>query len=131
MRWPPDVKTPPGLGAALESNFDDNHAKLTAGGVGPQGARGQVGRVSSIVGEYLATVPPKSRLVVARALDGTASPRQAIKAACLVCSHFDRAEISDCRVWRCPLHPLRPFRAVGPRVSEPQTGAGHSGEVLP
>ena len=53
-------------------------------------------------------MPALSRGLIARALAGTASPRQAIKAFCLACTHYDRDEINHCPVWRCPLHAYRP-----------------------
>jgi hypothetical protein len=59
---------------------------------------------------YLRAVPTGSRGVITRAMAGTASPRGAIKAKCLDCCHFDRAEVAACSVWLCPLHPYRPFQ---------------------
>jgi hypothetical protein len=57
---------------------------------------------------FLDRVPPLSRGLIARSLAGTASPRQAIKAFCLACTHYNRDEITHCPVWRCPLHAYRP-----------------------
>ena len=57
---------------------------------------------------FLGSVPALSRGLIARALAGTASPRQAIKAFCLTCTNYDRNEINQCPVWRCPLHAYRP-----------------------
>ena len=59
--------------------------------------------------KYLAGVPMSARGALARAFAGKASPRAAIKAMCLDCSHFDRAEVADCRVALCPLWSYRPF----------------------
>ena len=60
--------------------------------------------------EFLRTVPASAHGIVEKALQGTASPRGAIKACCLTCTHFDRDEIRSCRVILCPLHAYRPFR---------------------
>jgi hypothetical protein len=57
---------------------------------------------------FLGSVPALSRGLMARALAGTASPRQAVKAFCLACTHYNRDEITHCPVWRCPLHAYRP-----------------------
>lgn len=60
--------------------------------------------------KFLDQVPMKSRLLVDKAMLGTASPRAAIKAHCLTCTHFDREAIAECSVWRCPLHAYRPYQ---------------------
>ncbi len=88
--------------------------------------------------KFIGSVPEKSRLIVERALDGTASPRAAIKAMCLSCCGYDRAEIAACPTWRCPLQAYRPFQpgsssglaegsdfqpSEGAEVSEPQSEA--------
>jgi hypothetical protein len=62
--------------------------------------------------DYLVSVPTSSRGIIDRAFAGKASPRSAIKAKCLDCSHFDRAEVADCLVILCPLHPYRPFQTA-------------------
>lgn len=62
---------------------------------------------------YLATVQAKSQGVVAAALNGTGSPRQAIKAKCLTCANFVREEIEHCTVITCPLHAFRPYTVTG------------------
>ena len=51
------------------------------------------------------------RSTIERAFLGQASPRAAIKAMCLTCSHFDRTEIAHCAVNTCPLHRYRPFQS--------------------
>jgi hypothetical protein len=83
---------------------------------------------------FLEHVGEKSRGIVERAFAGKASPRQAIKAKCLECSGFDRAEVAACSVVLCPLHPYRPFQnarkpAGSARGSEvgPETGAAGTG----
>lgn len=60
--------------------------------------------------EYLGTVPQKYRALVAKAVEGATSPRQAIKAKCLDCCHFQRAEVRACAVSTCPLHAYRPYQ---------------------
>lgn len=60
--------------------------------------------------EFLKGVPELSRGIVERAFSRACSPRAAIKAKCLDCSHFDRAEIADCQVVLCPLHAFRPYQ---------------------
>ena len=59
---------------------------------------------------YVATVPEKSRKMMGRALEGRTSPRQCIKAKCLSCSNFDRAEAAACSVQTCPLYEVNPYR---------------------
>ena len=48
---------------------------------------------------FVESVPALSRGLIARSLTGTASPRQAIKAFCLACTHYNRDEITHCPVW--------------------------------
>jgi hypothetical protein len=61
-------------------------------------------------GFLASAVPPSARRSVARAFAGSASPRQAIKAKCLDCCGYDRAEVAGCTVIVCPLHSYRPFQ---------------------
>ena len=78
---------------------------------------------------FLATVPASARGIVQRAFAGKASPRAAVKAYCLVCSGFDRAEVADCLVVLCPLHPYRPFQSLrNPSKSAP---VGESCDTTP
>ena len=62
--------------------------------------------------QYLETTPSKVRVLFGKVFEGTTSPRQAIKAKCLDCSHHDRGEISLCRVDTCPLWAFRPYQAA-------------------
>jgi hypothetical protein len=60
-------------------------------------------------------LPSSVKRIVARALAGTASPRAAIKAKCLECVGFVRADITTCtaapgRRAACPLWPYRPYQ---------------------
>ncbi len=59
---------------------------------------------------YINQAPKSQRLTLSRALTGTASPRQAIRAKCLDCCGFDRNEVRNCPAVRCPLHGYRPFQ---------------------
>lgn len=69
------------------------------------------------------TIPPGARGIVARALAGTASPRAAIKAKCLDCSCYDRAEVTHCRVVSCPLRAYRPFQKKAREASKTAPGS--------
>ena len=77
---------------------------------------------------FLGSVPALSRGLIARALTGTVSPRQAIKATCLCCANFDRDEITHCPVWRCPLHAYRPrWPSALAEGSDPAEESGSDG----
>jgi hypothetical protein len=58
----------------------------------------------------IATAPVSAQRILARAIAGTASPRQAIKAMCLECIGFDRKGITECTGYSCPLWCYRPFQ---------------------
>lgn len=60
--------------------------------------------------EFMEKVPISSKGIMGRAFAGEGSPRQAIKAMCLSCCHFDRQLIADCRVILCPLNVWRPYQ---------------------
>lgn len=81
------------LGRAGRSNSTDRNASTQAA-----------------LADYLASVPIKYRGLVARALAGELSPRQAIKAKCLGCTGFVRADVVACTAILCELHPLRPYQ---------------------
>ncbi len=55
-------------------------------------------------------IPETSRALFQKALNGTCSPRQAIKAFCLRCVGYSRADVTNCTAWKCPLHRYRPFQ---------------------
>jgi hypothetical protein len=59
---------------------------------------------------HIEAAPESTRGILQRAYAGQASPRQAIKAHCLNCASFDRAEVKDCLVILCPLHKYRPYQ---------------------
>jgi hypothetical protein len=62
------------------------------------------------VAEVTKAAPVLSRGIVARAFAGRASPRAAIKAACLVCVGYDRQAVAGCTGYSCPLWAYRPFQ---------------------
>jgi len=63
--------------------------------------------------EIVAAAPTSCRGLLARAFAGEASPRSAIKAACLSCVGYDRADISGCTSMHCPLWRYRPYQGKG------------------
>ncbi len=69
------------------------------------------------VAEVLSSAPQSSEGTLRRAFSGSASPRGAIKAQCLLCVGFDRNEVKNCSGYSCPLWAYRPYqdaeRAVG------------------
>jgi hypothetical protein len=60
--------------------------------------------------KVLSEAPETARGALAQAFSGSASPRKAIKAMCLACVGFKRAEITNCTGFSCPLWKYRPFQ---------------------
>ena len=58
-----------------------------------------------------AEMPETTRKGYLRAAVGTASPRAAIKAYCLECMGYIRAEVTQCTGEACPLFLYRPFQS--------------------
>lgn len=58
----------------------------------------------------LANMPVSHRKLFQRAWAGKASPRATIKAFCLDCVGFERAAVTGCTAFACPLWPLRPYQ---------------------
>lgn len=50
------------------------------------------------------------RTIMLKAYSGEASPRSAIKAQCLICVGYDRAAITACTGYSCPLWSYRPYQ---------------------
>lgn len=73
----------------------------------------------------VAEAPERSRNALTRAFNGSASPRQAIKAQCLSGVGFDRAAVRDCTGYSCPLWMYRPFQSVD-APPEPPRDAGRT-----
>ena len=61
--------------------------------------------------ETIADASPKYRKLVERALDGTCSPRAGIKAFCLRCVGYIRADVEGCTSRNCPLWQFRPYKS--------------------
>ncbi len=64
--------------------------------------------------ERIAETLPRYQGIMRRALDGTASPRQAIKAFCLHCVGDLRDQITNCTGYACPLYAYRPYQDPDP-----------------
>lgn len=54
--------------------------------------------------------PQSCQNTLRQAFSGSASPRAAIKATCLACVGFDRASVTNCTGYSCPLWMYRPFQ---------------------
>lgn len=59
--------------------------------------------------------PPKDRPGYILAAAGKASPRAAIKAFCMECVGWRRAQVTRCTASVCPLYAYRPFRKEATR----------------
>ena len=66
----------------------------------------------------LKDAPVSGKLILQRALEGLASPRQAIKAKCLECTGFERKSISNCLSLSCPLWLYRPYQVKDRKKSK-------------
>jgi hypothetical protein len=77
----------------------------------------------------VADAPMTCRNILSRAYAGEAAPRQAIKAFCLRCVGYVRADVSDCTAWACPLHPYRPYQtgSTGAEASVPASQDASAG----
>lgn len=66
---------------------------------------------NEIIKQRISESLPKYRAVMTRAYSGKASPRSAIKAQCLICVGYERASITACAGFSCPLWEYRPYQA--------------------
>jgi hypothetical protein len=71
--------------------------------------------------EKLEACPVSARSLLARCWSKKASPRQAVKAFCHEWCGYDRAAITECTAWACPLFEFRPYQT--PKL--PSTATGH------
>jgi hypothetical protein len=65
---------------------------------------------NDVVKERIAEALPMYRGVMKKAFEGKASPRGAIKAQCLICVGYERAAITACTGFSCPLWEYRPYQ---------------------
>ena len=79
----------------------------------PDGAR------QSAIAKKAAGMPESRRAGYLKATRGKASPRAAIKAQCLECVGWNRAEVICCTGWACPLWKYRPFTEDGGEDASP------------
>jgi hypothetical protein len=69
-------------------------------------------------------MPKSCRAGYLRAAEGTASPREAIKAFCLECVGYKRVEVRRCTATACPLWAYRPWQDA---EKEERPAAGTTG----
>jgi hypothetical protein len=65
------------------------------------------------VRDRVAEAAPLYRATMQNAFNGTAAPRSAIKAQCLICVGYDRGAITACTGFSCPLWAYRPYQIRG------------------
>jgi len=73
---------------------------------------GDLKRRNICVGKKALEMPRKYRKSFTRAVDGLASPRDAIKSFCLECVGWESEEVRRCTAMACPLWPYRPYQDV-------------------
>ncbi len=78
--------------------------------------RGEFGSVSPAVSRRLAQIPDLYRATYLKALSG--SKTAAVKAQCLECVGWQRAEVTRCTDDGCPLFNVRPYQKKSPRRGE-------------
>ncbi len=64
-----------------------------------------------VVKQRVSECLPMYKGTMQKAYDGKASPRGAIKAMCLHCVGYQRADITACTGFSCPLWQYRPYQA--------------------
>jgi len=67
------------------------------------------GRLSADQQAVVNEAPTSCRGAIERAYSGK-SKAAGIKAFCLRCVGYNRADVRDCTSYGCPLHPYRPFQ---------------------
>lgn len=85
-------------------------AKIDSSVAKPFGGRSETERKAAL--DYANKISPRYRGNYLRAVEGTASPRSAIKAHCYECIGHQNvvAAISDCQGYRCALYAYRPYQ---------------------
>ena len=83
------------------------------GTLSPASCRGDsVVKRDETVKARIEEAPPSVKKLLAGAFSGSGSPRQAIKAQCLVRTGYERSEIKNCTGYSCPLWAYRPFQSA-------------------
>lgn len=59
----------------------------------------------------VSTAPESVRMLLRRVFAGQSPRSGCVKAMCLECNGFDRAAITDCTAYACPLWNVRPYQA--------------------
>jgi hypothetical protein len=57
-----------------------------------------------------AQVPPQYKTLYEKVTVGKAAPKTCIKAMCLECMGWQRAEVAKCTATACPLYKHRPYK---------------------
>ena len=60
--------------------------------------------------QRLKQMPVSLRNLFTRVYAKNCSPRAAIKAFCIECQGYERAAVTDCTAYACPLWRFRPFQ---------------------
>lgn len=81
---------------------------MTTARVEPKTASNTTPNRQQAIAARLEQMPPKCRRTYQRAVNG--SKAAAIKAQCLECVGWVRAEVTGCTDVGCPLYAVRPFR---------------------
>ena len=85
----------------------------------PSGLSRQEGRTApattreQAIADRTSQMPKASIATYRKATRGKASPRVAIKAFCMECVGWNRAEVTECTALACPLWMYRPFQREG------------------
>lgn len=65
---------------------------------------------NEVTDKRVAEAGPLYRTIMVKAFAGDCSPRQAIKAQCLICVGYDRDSVTNCTGFSCPLWSFRPYQ---------------------
>jgi hypothetical protein len=88
----------------------------------PTKKKGKVERLKSYKSNFAKMrrmMPRKFHKFINRAEAG--SIKEAVRTKCLDCSHFEKKEITNCKVSGCPLFPYRPYQGSSKEPTENKT----------
>lgn len=97
-RWAEDAVTRPAESSEIAKQKEQAAAETS---------RGQA------IADRASQMPKASVRTYLKATRGKASPRIAIKAFCMECVGWSRAEVTNCTGFACPLWMYRPFQREG------------------